>query len=271
MSMTKDSWLAALADQATQFRAAVTPPVVDSKEGAANTAAAVNLQGIAHTLLRPVPSCPDWNVHDLICHLGNVYQRMVGHLERAGTPPTNKGDLPAPAGDAVLGWWDERLAALQQALRDADPDAPAWNPFHAPPTAVFFHRRAAHETAVHRWDAQLSVSLPDPIDPPEFAADGVHEALDLVASDITIIDQIRVTGVARLVATDIDAHWVIRIRENGVTLLDTNGWFDTEPEIAASAEATASDLLLLLWGRVPISVTDSRGETLLIEQLRVRR
>lgn len=252
MSMTKDSWLAALADQTAQFRAAV------------------NTQDIAHTLLRPVPSCPGWNVHDLICHLGNVYQRITGYLEQAGAAPNGETYAPGPTGAAALDWWDEQLAELQRTLSATDPDAPAWNPFHAPPTAAFFHRRAAHETAVHRWDAQLSISLPDPIDPPEFAADGVHEALDFVAGDNTIGDRISVTGVVRLVATDIDAHWVIRVRENGVNLLDTNGWFDTEPEIAAAAEATASDLLLMLWGRVPISVTDSRGEPLLIDQLRVR-
>ncbi|MGH3544861.1 MAG: maleylpyruvate isomerase family mycothiol-dependent enzyme [Mycobacteriales bacterium] len=252
--MSKDSWLAALTDQATQFRAAVTAGDPDQ------------------TLATPVPSCPGWSVADLVAHLGSVYERIAGCLQRAGAPPDRKNVPVAPSGTDVLEWWDERLRIVQQALGDAEPDNPAWHQFHKPQHAEFYQRRAAHETAVHRWDAQLSIGLPDPIDPPELAADGVAEVLDtFLPSDSSLTERISVTGVVRLTATDIDAHWVVRIRENGVTLLDTASWFDTEPDVAAATEATASDLLLALWGRIPVSVTDNKGEPALIELLRVRR
>jgi uncharacterized protein (TIGR03083 family) len=252
--MTKDSWLEALTDQADRFRAAITAAE------------------LSETLVKEVPSCPGWHVENLVAHLGAVYQRVVGHLQRAGAPPPDEVAATVPKGPAVVAWWEEQLRTVQQALRDAEPDDPAWHPFHKPQHAAFFHRRIAHETAVHRWDAQLSIGLPDPVDPPELAADGVDEVLDtFLPSDTDLAERISVTGVVRLAATDIDAHWVVRIREGGVNLLDTGSWFDTEPEIAAVTEATASDLLLVLWGRVPVSVTDNRGASALIEQLRVRR
>lgn len=251
--MTKDSWLTALTDQAAQFRAAVT------SEG-------------PQTLTKEVPSRPGWSVENLVAHLGGIYHQIVEHVQRAGAPPNGDAPSGAPGGQAVVEWWDEQLHDAQQALRNAEPDAPAWNWSHKPQQAAFFHRRIVHETAVDRWDAQLSTGLPEPVDPPELAADGVDEVLDtFLPGDSSFPERIRVTGVVKLAATDIDAHWVARIREGGVNLLDTGSWFDTEPDIAAVAEATASDLLLVLWGRVPLSITDHRGEPALIEQLRVAR
>ncbi|MGH3429653.1 MAG: maleylpyruvate isomerase family mycothiol-dependent enzyme, partial [Terriglobales bacterium] len=224
---------------------------------------------------KPVPSCPGWTMHDLVNHLGRVYQRLEIYATSRGARPSQdrlETIESGPPGPEMIDWWDGKLASLMTTLTALDPGEPAWNWSHKPHVAAFFQRRAAHETAIHRWDAQLSVSLPDPIDPPELAADGVDEALDtFLPSDSTVAERIRVTGVARLVATDIDAHWVIRARENGIILLDTGGWFDNEPQVAAVAEGTASDLLLALWGRIPLSVLDTRGEAQLLEQLLIHR
>ncbi len=252
--MNKDSWLAALDDQAAQFRAAV----MDGD--------------LQQTLGKEVPSCPGWSVEDLIAHLGTAYGRVVEYVQLAGAQPSGDPAIKAPGGPAVVEWWDAQLHAVRQVLHSAEPEDPAWHWFHKPQQAAFFHRRMAHETAMHRWDAQMSIGLPEPIDPPELAADGIDEVLDtFLPSDLSLAERITVTGVVRLAATDIDVHWVVRIREGGVTLLDTGSWFDTEPEVAAVAQATASDLLLALCGRVPISITDTRGELALIELLRVTR
>ena len=52
--------------------------------------------------------------------------------------------------------------------------------FAGPTTAAFWFRRQAHETAVHRWDAQRAAtpSSVDPIDA-TLAADGVDEWLEV--------------------------------------------------------------------------------------------
>ncbi len=248
VSPSKDFWIDSLRREAGAFRAAITPADLD----------------------KPVPSCPDWTVHDLVGHLGRKYRfpfnKAVADVSKR---PEEERPVP-PSGEAVLEWWDESFADVVTTLEALDPGTPAWNWSPQQQTAAFWHRRMAHETSIHRWDVQTALGLPEPIDPPELAVDGVDEVLDSFLPVGRIAEPINVTGVARLAATDIDAAWDVRIRDNGITLLDTGGWFDDAPEIAAIAQGTASDLLLAVWGRVPISLLTVKGETALIQALRAR-
>jgi hypothetical protein len=86
----------------------------------------------------------------------------------------------------VLEWYAEGLETLLRLLRTVDPAAQAWNFLAAAPTAAFWGRRMAHETAIHRWDAELATGSPAPFAPsvsapgtfdPVFAADGIDEVL----------------------------------------------------------------------------------------------
>src|ERR671938_68607 len=106
-----------------------------------------------------------------------------------------------------------------------DPGLPAWNPAPQAKRVEYWYRRMAHETALHRWDAQMAVGLGEPIEA-KLAADGVTEVLD----------------------TD--------------TLLD-----DLPHHERVVAAATASDLLLSLWGRVRFDVLEVAGDTGLLEAL----
>lgn len=247
MSFDKSSWLEALRREGAAFRTAVT----------------------AGDLEKPVPSCPGWNVHALVAHLGQTYSFHRSHLVRGVTSRPEKEREPAPVGAAVLPWWDEAFAQLVATLEQLDPAAPAWNWSVKPQQAAFWHRRMAHETAVHRWDMQTALGLPEPIDPPELAADGIDEVLDSFLPSKPPQQPMEITGVARLVATDVEATWNVRVRSNGVSLLDTGGWFDSEPQVATIAEGSASDLLLTVWGRVPVSVLAVQGEPKLVEELQV--
>src|SRR5689334_5443908 len=71
-----------------------------------------------------VPGCPDWTLHDLVRHLGRVqrfWASAVAAADVSGPPP-----VPAePVGDLVE-WFGGSTAALLDALRAADPDAPCW-------------------------------------------------------------------------------------------------------------------------------------------------
>ena len=137
---TRELWLASLAHDGTAFRDAARSADLD-----------------AH-----VPSCPDWALADLVAHLGTVYAYVCSHVSRGVTdpPPVRLAEFPssAPAGPAVLDWFDERFAELGTVLENLDGDLPAWNWGPRPKVASFWQRRMAHETAVHRWDAQFAVS-----------------------------------------------------------------------------------------------------------------
>src|SRR5205807_7506364 len=66
------------------------------------------------------------------------------------------------ADPGVLAWFDRSLERLAATLRATDPDEPVWS-WSADRRAGFWLRLLAHETALHRWDAQLAHGEPAPI------------------------------------------------------------------------------------------------------------
>lgn len=219
----------------------------------------------------PVPPCPGWSVHRLVGHLGAVYAMMLDVVTRGArgdlTPPERRSRTDAPAGADVLTEFDARLAGLLEALTAAPPDAPTWNWAGRPAVAAFWHRRAAHETAVHRWDAQASTGLPHPVTT-ALAADGVSEVLDTWLPSGRRKGPADLDGVARLVSTDADVRWAVRVRGEGISLLDTGTVLDSGPGAQVRATGTASDLLLALYGRVPYEVLTVEGDAPLLAALR---
>jgi uncharacterized protein (TIGR03083 family) len=249
-SGNRDFWIGALRTEAPAFRAAVADAPGDA----------------------PVPSCPEWTVAKLIGHLGSVYRYVAGHVGRGVTtpPPVRLKDQPAPPADAdLLTWWDEQYQNLVNLLDGLDPELPAWNWAPQGKRVAFWHRRMAHETAVHRWDAQFATINAEPIEP-KLAADGVAEVLDTWLPAGRRLGPTDVTGLVGLTATDLDHAWLVRLRPGGgVALLDTNTLLDTdEHHQRAVARGTASDLMLALYGRVGLDVLDLTGDERLLLALR---
>ena len=129
----------------------------------------------------PVPTCPDWRVRDLLGHIGGVHRWAAAHV--AGPRPEPMPDdevaplFVAPADDKLVAWYRDGHADLVATLAAADPATQCWAFLPAPSGVAFWTRRQAHETTVHRIDAELAAggSLTT-IDAP-FAADGVDELL----------------------------------------------------------------------------------------------
>jgi uncharacterized protein (TIGR03083 family) len=244
----KEFWVAGLRADGAAFRAAV------------------NQDGI---LGAPVPSCPGWTVEDLVRHLAGSYQWVARHVSRGAIDHPGQPDHGgAPTGPAVLAWWDEHYAKLLKVLDWIDPTLPAWN--WAPQTkkAEFWHRRMAHETAVHRWDAQMAVGLSEPIEA-KLAADGITEVLDTWLPAGRRRGPLDRHGVVALRATDVAEVWNVRLRGEGVALLDTDTLLDHDHHNErATAIGTASDLLLALYGRVAFDVLDVVGDESLLAALR---
>lgn len=248
---TKDFWLSALRAETTIFSATVSQDEV---------------------LESPVPSCPGWNVADLVRHLGGVYCWVTSHLTR-GT--TDKPDLTSTDYDEgktpLLSWWTEASALVLSTLETTDPELPAWNWAPQPKKALFWHRRMAHETAIHRWDAQMATGLAEPIEP-RLAADGLSEAFDthLASGRGRLLGS--ATGVIALQATDIDEIWYVRLRAEGVALLDTETLLDGDDHHErATASGTASDLMLAVYERIPFEVLHISGDAGLLSGLGLTR
>lgn len=129
-----------------------------------------------------VPSCPDWDVDDLLHHLTGVQWFWAEVLARRPLGPDDEGFPEAPARaegrDALLAAAEAATAALVEGVRAADPAEAAWS-WSDDRTVGFTLRRQAHEALVHRLDAELAAGAVTDL-PAALAADGVHEVLDVM-------------------------------------------------------------------------------------------
>ncbi len=249
--LNKDFWLGALRAEGDAFRAAIAgAPSLDAE----------------------VPTCPEWSIADLTWHLTHVYHRVRRLINQGSVERPSDWDevmATAPVGDAVSQWTDEYVELLA-ALDAVDPEQPTWN--WAPQTkkAVFWHRRMAHETAVHRWDAQMATAgLAEPIEA-KLASDGVTEVLDTWLPAGRRRGAGERSGMIALHATDLEQVWYVRLRGAGVALLDTDTLLDSDDHHErATASGSASDLLLALFGRIPFDALTIGGDLGLLEGLRV--
>ena len=176
-----------------------------------------------------VPSCPDWSLTDLIGHLGHV-QRFWARTAYAGDADP---DFPAaevgPADAEELGaWFRASTRELLDALQAVSWATPAWTWWKEDRTVGAIARHQVQEAAVHRWDAQLAAAgRPDPL-PEKVADDGVDEFL-------WIARQLRGPEPIAFSATDTGRTFSAGTEKPVVTV-----------------SAPASDLVLLLYGRISV-------------------
>jgi uncharacterized protein (TIGR03083 family) len=192
-----------------------------------------------------VPGCPDWNLRDLTVHLGNV-QRFWAKTIRVGAdvqPADDDDDRPPrPTERAELAaWMRASTSDLLDALRTTAYDTPAWAWWREDHTVGAIARHQVQEAAVHRWDAQSVGGTPEPLPQPE-ADDGVDEFL-------WIYRQFGEPASMLFVATD-----------SGRTV----STLDDAPLVTVSA--TASDLVLLLHGRISPDAVTVDGDRSVLEQ-----
>jgi uncharacterized protein (TIGR03083 family) len=221
----------------------------------------------------PVPACPGWQVRDLLRHLGYVHRwaaSYVGHArqEMMAEPPESEILQAGPADEMLLGWFRDGLGDLVGTLRSASPGLTCWTFFAAPTPLAFWARRQAHETAIHRADAQgaagdASGSLVTPF-PAAFAADGIDELLTGFAPGARFRAQAgRSDSPLRLLvrAADTGDEWLTEIgaRVTAQRCADPArpDPAQADPGRAAPAQCVvagpASDLYLALWNRQPVA------------------
>ncbi|MEV4263478.1 maleylpyruvate isomerase family mycothiol-dependent enzyme [Kribbella sp. NPDC049584] len=137
-----------------------------------------------------VPSCPGWNVGQLVRHVGGAHREATVVARTGEAPPydefrdpTHWYSEPGDCTDAELrelaGWVVAGALELADALRSAGPDVPIKMPIENP-TTRFTARRMAYETVMHRADAALALGVEYELDP-EVAADGIDEWMELGA------------------------------------------------------------------------------------------
>jgi uncharacterized protein (TIGR03083 family) len=216
----------------------------------------------------PVPPCPEWVLRDLLAHIGFVHRWAAGYVKEGRTEmvgePDEEGVLSATVpDDQLVGWVADGHAALVSALSSAPGDLRCWTFLKAPSPLAFWARRQAHETAVHRVDAQLAAGTKPDVVEAHFAADGADEMLLGFLARPGSKRYTRVgQGTVSFQATDVDAAWTVRVSETG---------FQTKRGLDAAdlrVRARAEDIYLLLWGRRSPDGLDLDGQAALLDDWR---
>ncbi|MFD3324440.1 maleylpyruvate isomerase family mycothiol-dependent enzyme [Streptomyces sp. NPDC058701] len=209
----------------------------------------------------PVPTCPGWRVGDLLRHTGSVHRWATGYVGEARLEPVPLTEPPEPAGTELIGWYREGHATLVRTLTGAPADVQCWTflPTAAPSPLAFWARRQAHETAVHRMDAEAVLGLPFSAVEPEFAEDGVDELLTGFHARPRSRVRTAEPRVLRVRATDTAAVWTVRLSpEPARTVRDAvDGAADCE------VSGTAAWLYAALWNRLPLSGPGVTGDAAL--------
>ncbi|WHM39997.1 maleylpyruvate isomerase family mycothiol-dependent enzyme [Streptomyces sp. BPTC-684] len=208
----------------------------------------------------PVPTCPDWQVRDLLRHTGTVHRWATAYITEGHTAFHPSGEEPDLDGDELLDWFREGHRALVGALTGAPKDLECWHFLPAASPLAFWARRQAHETAVHRVDAESARGGDATAPEPEFAVDGIDELLRAFHAREQSRVRTPTPRTLRARATDTDAVWTVHLSD-GVprTVRDDDGPADCE------LSGTAHELYLTLWNRRPLSSVALAGDSSLAE------
>ncbi len=206
----------------------------------------------------PIPTCPEWTLRQLVTHVGRAH-RWAAEITRTRSDAfipfreVPDGKLPDDRAEQRA-WLHAGAARIVDAAREAGSDL-VWS-FTGPTPAGFWIRRMAHETLVHRADAQLAAGAePEPVIEAEIAADAIDEWLMLLTGGLSNSDErtkaLTAGAGLHIHATDdgLGGHgeWMIRYDAGGLTVEPGHGKGD------AALAGPAASLLLVLMRRRPVS------------------
>jgi uncharacterized protein (TIGR03083 family) len=206
-----------------------------------------------------VPSCPEWTLRDLAHHLGSHHRWVAGNLDQPPDGKAFKRRAEPPADDAIPDWLEAGAEMLATKLATTDPAKPCWTWVPFDDSVGFWARRTAHETAMHRWDAQNADGEADAVEP-ELAADGVDEYLGILGAFRG--RRFPEAGSIHLHSTDTPGEWLVRLDADGIQLTREHAKGDV------AVRGPASDVLLVLMGRKTMVAVDVFGEAPLFERFR---
>jgi uncharacterized protein (TIGR03083 family) len=206
----------------------------------------------------PVPHCPGLDAGEVIRHLGSIYQR-VSCWVAAQRPP---GEWPRrpPQGTDVRGWYAAGMRTLYDELAAHRPEEPCDTWFPGDRSYLFWWRRMAHETTIHRMDVTEAYGLRYPVED-AVAVDGIEEVLTLFLGTRLGAD---VRGGDQVVAIEAGTRvWRITLQQSAVDVAAEIPW-----ECDAAMSGSPEDVYRWLWGRGALDALRVTGEDAAVAALR---
>lgn len=215
-----------------------------------------------------VDHCPGWSVRDLVQHVTMVHWFWGTIVDERLSAPPDEARRPAPVpDDELVATFSRGADRLVEVLRAADQRARVWTWAPAQQDVAFVTRHQVQEAAVHHWDAARAAGADITIAAP-IAIDSITEFLTFsVSSDADPADPPRppLDGRFALQCTDAPAGWTLYDGGQPGTVafqLDAQAGVPT-------INASASDLLLWLYGRVDVDTSNVPAE--IVERFRALR
>jgi uncharacterized protein (TIGR03083 family) len=210
-----------------------------------------------------VPTCPGWTVRDLVRHISGIHfwaRTIVSEARSRPFDPYQELESNWPEDDALIDWFAAGHAALVQTLRSAPSDLQCFAFLPAASPKAFWARRQAHETGMHRSDAESASGSLTPY-VPEQAVDGIDELLLAFLARPGQNLKREAPGSLALQATDVHASWLVRIsRDEPVAARE-----DATATADCRVSASASDLFRLVWNRCSTTDLDIAGDASLLD------
>ncbi|WP_327316080.1 maleylpyruvate isomerase family mycothiol-dependent enzyme [Streptomyces sp. NBC_01235] len=231
----------------------------------------------APSLDAQVPTCPEWTLFDLVQHLGEG-RRSWAATVAAGPAAAKSASEGAPAAprerEALLAWLTASTQQLLDALREAGPDRGCWTWWgtsESPQTSGAVARHQLQEIAVHTYDAQITVGAPQPL-PDEVALDGVDEFLSTCCATTSawphkpaVVDFHATEGRSWRLSVSADGARITRLPTPGAMHATAAG--EGRDAVAASVRGTAGELVMVLYGRIPVDSLKVDGDRGLFDLL----
>ena len=200
-----------------------------------------------------VPPCPPWLVKDLLRHTGYIHRWAARHVAECPDDiidgPSEAEILQAGAADPdLLAWFRAGHAALVGALTVADPALECATFMDAPSPLAFWARRQAHETAIHRADAE-SASGVRPEYQPDFAADGIDELIMGFGQRRKYRPAAEYQGSLDVRTADTGHAWHVAAEDGRIQARREPGGSDSGSSAQGSVAGPASGLYRFLWNR----------------------
>lgn len=208
-----------------------------------------------------IPHLDGWTVRSVTGHMGWVFRFAALALEAEPDDPPSRSSVPEPPpGDDVIGWLEQGSQGVLEALDRVDLDKMCPT-FTGPQPASWWFRRLSHEVSMHRWDSQSASATPVPIDAAQ-ALDGIDEVLDVFVPNRMQFPVLAGAGeTVHLHATDIEGgEWLMTYQAEAIA------WERAHAKGDVAARGPVSDLLLLLWGRIPPARLELFGDATLLDR-----